>query len=699
MRRIEELVAKVVRDVGDAPLPQQPALPGLASPQADAHSVLAARRPVTGALPDVLRERFGHAAFRPYQEEVCRTAFEGGDALLVMPTGSGKSLCYQLPGVARGGTTLVISPLIALMEDQTARLNGLGFVAERIHSGRTREQSRAVCRAYLDGQLDFLTIAPERLSVPGFPELLARRKPTLIAVDEAHCISHWGHDFRPDYRLLGQRLPLLRPAPLLALTATATRRVQDDIVAQLGTPKAKRFIHGFRRDNLAVEAVDCNPSERLGQVQELLRSEGRLPALVYVSSRKIAEEVADALSKEHKSAPYHAGMDSGRRSRTQTAFLNGELDVVVATIAFGMGIDKADIRTVAHLGLPGSLEGYYQEIGRAGRDGKPSRVLLFYSWSDKKLHETFLERDYPLTFELEKLRRRVPEGGIPRAELGEDNEPALDKLWVHGALTIGFDDVVRPGKNDGWQKSYEAIRTHRIEQLDEVLDFAQSTDCRMVRLIRHFGDLRDGRPCGHCDACAPSGTVGRAFRPATDAEHAYAQRIIGELQRFDGPSTGTMYRNLHPSQDVERRKFETVLAAMARAKAVRLSEDQFEKDGKTIHFQRAHLMPKAHAQLSSVDFVFDEEKAPSKKKGKKHKLKAAATAADVDPKAVETLRTWRRELAKQLHVPAFHIMSDRVMLAIAAKRPGTMEALGGISGVGPKMLERYGKALLKLMKK
>ena len=327
MHGIEEYVREVVGKVGQVTPP--PKGPGNAPPRltgnvgaAPAGSNAAAKVAEAptyagGSLVDLLQSGFGFPSFRASQEKVCQAVIEGRDVLLVMPTGAGKSLCYQLPGIARGGTTLVISPLIALMEDQVGKLKARNFAVERIHSGRDRAASRQACVDYLNGRLQFLFIAPERLRVAGFPEMLAKRKPALIAIDEAHCISQWGHDFRPDYRMLGQYLPTLRPAPVIALTATATPIVQDDIAAQLGLAGPARFIQGFRRDNLAIEVVELAPSQRAAFASELLQDEGRRPAIVYTPTRAQADSLAAELSQHFPCAAYHAGLDAEHRKRVQ----------------------------------------------------------------------------------------------------------------------------------------------------------------------------------------------------------------------------------------------------------------------------------------------------------------------------------------------------------------------------------------------
>ncbi|MFK8003278.1 MAG: DNA topoisomerase 3, partial [Polyangiales bacterium] len=389
-------------------------------------------RTAPSELPALLRETFGFD-FRPHQKSICETVTEGIDTLVVMPTGAGKSLCYQLPGIARGGTTIVISPLVALIEDQVLKLQAAGLVAERIHSGRTRVQSREVCRAYLDGRLDFLFIAPERLGVRGFPSMLAKRPPTLIAIDEAHCISGWGHDFRPDYRMLKERLTAFRSgAPLVALTATATPLVQKDICEQLGLhgdgkenggsknkgkSESKQFILGFRRTNIGVEVVEVPRPERGAQARAILEGEGRLPAIVYAPTRKTAEQHAATLGKKLRAGFYHAGMNASARSEVQQQFIDGDIDAVVATVAFGMGSDKADVRTVLHMALPASLEGYYQEIGRAGRDGEQSRALLMYSYGDVRTLQSFLDRDYPPVSKLAKVHKAICTESLLREDL------------------------------------------------------------------------------------------------------------------------------------------------------------------------------------------------------------------------------------------------------------------------------------------
>ena len=413
-----------------------------------------------GPLTEFLQTAFGFPSFRTSQEAVCQAVIAGRDVLLVMPTGAGKSLCYQLPAVARGGTALVISPLIALMEDQVAKLKERNFAVERIHSGRDRAASRQACIDYLNGALQFLFIAPERLRVSGFPEMLAKRKPSLIAIDEAHCISQWGHDFRPDYRMLGQYLPTLRPAPVIALTATATPVVQNDIAAQLGLLQPAHFIQGFRRDNLAVEVVEVAPSQRAALTLELLLEESRRPAIVYTPTRAQATSVAADLAQHFPCAAYHAGLDAVHRQRVQEEFLEGRIQVMVATIAFGMGIDKPDVRTVIHTALPGSLEAYYQEIGRAGRDGAPSRTILMHSYADRRTHDFFFERDYPDVKVLDSIFARLRAEPVEKAALqhqlrmdAESFDKALEKLWIHGGALVDFAENVSRG-HDHWREPY-----------------------------------------------------------------------------------------------------------------------------------------------------------------------------------------------------------------------------------------------------
>ncbi len=532
--------------------------------------------------------------------------------LLVMPTGAGKSLCYQLPTIARQeGRALVISPLIALIEDQASKLKALGVAADRIHSGRDRVSSQEACRAWREGRLQFLFVAPERLGVPGFLEFLEENKPALIAVDEAHCISMWGHDFRADYRQLGDRLARLRPANIVALTATATPEVQKDIVDQLRLTDPDIFIHGFRRDNIGIEVIEMTPGARVEAAVALLKDPSRRPCIVYAPTRKIAESTVLELQKFYTAGLFHAGMPPQDRQMVQDAFLRGHLDIMVATIAFGMGVDKADVRTVVHLALPGSLEAYYQEIGRAGRDGQMSAAFLLFAPVDRKTHEYFLDLNYPEPAMLEKVLDAVKAGSSNRDEVAarlsldpDVTRFALEKLWIHGGVRLTEQGSFEPGKN-GWERRYLAQRRHRQEQLSRVLAFASARSCRMLRFIDHFGDRDDARDaCGICDQCKGPTTASEYVKTLMTEDIRAQDHLMIALVPFQSKTNGQVYREFFEPKGWDRRRFDGIVWDLEAKGLVFQGSQSFVKNGETIEYQRVGLTDQGRRLLH------EQKKAP-----------------------------------------------------------------------------------------
>ncbi|MCB9654834.1 MAG: DNA topoisomerase 3 [Deltaproteobacteria bacterium] len=700
-------------------------------------------RPVPSSrLGPLLKDAFGFDHFRPHQRAVCEAVAEGRRALLVMPTGAGKSLCYQLPGLARG-RTLVVSPLIALMEDQVEKLSRTGLLADRIHSGRTSTDARAIYGAWKDRTLDYLFVAPERFRMKRFAEWLAAHPPDLIAVDEAHCISHWGHDFRPDYRLLGDHIRQFESLPVIAMTATATRDVQDDIVKQLGLERGRRFIHGFRRSNLAIEIVTAAPAERAPAVERVLEDETRRPAIVYASTRKGAEEIAARLAAVFPSAAYHAGLSSERREAVQDDFLKGRLEVIVATIAFGMGVDKADVRTVIHTGLPSSVEGYYQEIGRAGRDGEPARAVLLHSYIDVKLHDAMLQRDYPEVEALERVHRAIGRDSmsldalrekLPR-DLGRGGgsgwaprngasgvDVALEKLMIHGGAVVD-ENVVSRGPNRLWRGSYEKQRASRLQKLRDMVRLTEAHGCIMLQLIQHFGDEDDdGRPCGQCAVCAPENSVLMCFRRCSAREQAQAARVLDRIPSGWGISTGALYRET-VADEMDRSTFEVLLGALGRAGLVRTEAAVFEKDGQEIAFLRVHRTDdddRGEVDLSSLAVAeplvvsgrstriasgSSEDRTPSRRRAERRegatrtRARPPRSGEDATNRGAgfEALRQWRNQRAKALGVPPYVVLADRTIESLLEVRPTTRRELLDVAGIGDAKADKFGAEILEVM--
>jgi ATP-dependent DNA helicase RecQ len=585
-------------------------------------------------LLEILRTTFGFPGFRGVQEQVIDRVMAGANTLAVMPTGAGKSLCYQVPSLALEGTCVVVSPLIALMHDQLRAAEAVGIKAATLTSADdNREESIARFRA---GDLDLLYIAPERASGEGFRNLLGQARVSLFAIDEAHCVSEWGHDFRPDYRLLRPLLDRFPQVPRLALTATADAHTRADIAEQLGIPLDGMIVAGFDRPNIRYLISPRENTTR--QVQDLL-AEQPGPGIVYAQSRAGVEKLAEKLAETGRSVlPYHAGLDPAVRRRNQAAFVTSEDMVIVATIAFGMGIDKPDVRFVAHAGLPKSIEAYYQETGRAGRDGDPAVAHLFWGAED-----------------FARARQRIGEVETAR----QPGERA--RLSALGALV-------------------------------------ETAGCRRRILLGHFGEENTPEHCGNCDNClSPPAAI-----DATVTAQKFLSAVFRTGQSFGtgyvesillGQSTERSLMNGHEQLSVfgivdgdEAALVKPVARALLLRDALRTNPHGGLEFG-----PGARPILKGEADLALV--------LPPKRERRARRGKAGAAPINAaDNPLFEALRARRRELALEAQVPPYVIFHDSVLRDMASARPASLSELAGISGVGARKLEAYGAAFLDVIR-
>jgi ATP-dependent DNA helicase RecQ len=600
----------------------------------------------TDRATEVLRTVFGYDAYRGQQEQVIRHVVGGGDALVLMPTGGGKSLCYQIPALVRPGVGIVVSPLIALMKDQVDALRQSGVRAAYLNSSLAPGEGRAIEEQLREGALDLLYVAPERLVMPHFLEQLDRQKLALFAIDEAHCVSQWGHNFRPEYRqltILHDRFP---GVPRIALTATADGPTRKDIVDRLQLGQAKIFVAGFDRPNIAYRVVEKR--EAKAQLLAFLRADHPQDAgIVYCMSRRKVDEIADWLSSHGRLAlPYHAGLDSETRQRHQDRFLKEEGVVIVATVAFGMGIDKPNVRFVAHLDVPRSLEAYYQETGRAGRDGLPATAWMSYGLGD----------------------------------------------------VIQLKQMVQGSELDERQKRVE------LQKLDALLGFCETASCRRQVLLNYFGDTLPG-PCGNCDICANpvqrwDGTI--AAQKALSAVYRTGQRfgvqyvtdvLLGQETDRIIEWGHHLIKTFGVGKDMTRNAWSSIFRQLVAGGYLAVD---VEGHGGLRFGPKAMALVKGE---TSVEFRTDRAAERLSKKSAAPARKPAATGEldKAETALFEALRALRLELAREQGLPPYVIFHDATLVAMARGRPDSRDALAEIPGVGRSKLERYGDLFLDVI--
>jgi ATP-dependent DNA helicase RecQ len=589
---------------------------------------------------DLLRRIFGHREFRGEQARIVEQVASGGDALVLMPTGGGKSLCYQLPALLREGCGIVVSPLIALMQDQVEALRQLGVQAAFLNSSLDAAEAATVERQLLAGELDLLYVAPERLLTPRFLSLLDRARIALFAIDEAHCVSQWGHDFRKEYReltVLHERWP---EVPRIALTATADEPTRHEIAERLALENAERFVSSFDRPNIRYRVVQKDNAVR--QLRDFLLGHREQSGIVYAFSRKRVDSIAEQLRELGFNAlPYHAGMDAASRAANQRRFLQEDGIVMVATIAFGMGIDKPDVRFVAHVDLPKSVEGYYQETGRAGRDGEPADAWLCYGLGD--------------TINLRQL--------IQQSDAGEE------------------------------RKRLE------LRKLDALLGYCESTACRRQSLLGWFGEAHPGA-CGNCDNCLEppqswDGTI--AARKALSCVYRSGQRF-GAAHVIDvlrGVASERVQQLGHDSlstwaigSDLDERQWRSVFRQL-------VANGLLEADA----HGALHLTDAAGPVLRGERSLYFRVEQPKQPRQKRDRAASGADQEfDLPPEALvrfNALRTWRANTAREQNVPAYVIFHDSTLRAIATNAPEDMDELARIPGIGASKLDRYGEDVLQ----